>query len=311
MFISLLFDFCNNTSCLKKMKSIEHNIKLPIPLPIPNGVIYNRKIQLYEHDGCKFELSPLPGLSSESFEEAKSQIKPLLYQIERINNFEHFDLRRPLFNLLQVNVELYSSVLFCLEQYLFKKLNIVYGQNKLDTHHFIPNLKNIEYPQKANQFYKVKIGKYDVDFELEMIRTMLHDNPMIRLRLDANQAFEGQSLKPYLEFLSNIDYFEEPFINMALYDGLKIPVAIDESMPQILTLLENPHLDIKALVYKPTLMGGFSTAISLRLAPKLSSIPLVFSSCYEGKIGSTAIKQLATYSDFIGPKARHGLISIE
>jgi O-succinylbenzoate synthase len=305
MLIPLLPHFLNHSRHLKRMKFTEKMIILDHSLPIPSGEITERKILIIEYKNIQFELSPLPGFSIETYKQARTQLTPYLEKIQNIESFEHFDLRKPLFNLIDLKEELYSSVLFCLEQYLFKKLKIEFERVPLDYHELL-----INFSQKST-YCKIKIGKSSINEEVKKIREFIKLNPHTKLRLDGNQSFTQNELLPYLEFLPNIDYFEEPLKNLSEYKGECLPIALDENLPHILDLLEIPNLDIKGMVYKPSTMGGFSAAISLRLAPKLKGIPLIMSSCYEGKIGTDAIRQLAYYTDFIGPKSRHGLLDVE
>jgi o-succinylbenzoate synthase len=293
------------------MKIERKKIILNPPLPIPNGVIKDREFNIYKYENIQFELSPLPGLSHETLIQAEEQLFPYLEKIKMVRSYNHYDLRKPLFNLIHFKEDIFPSVLFSLEQFLFRKLKLEFQEQQISCHHFIPDLYDMSLLNKDIEYVKIKINKYTVEEEVKKLRKIVSNNKKIRLRLDANQSLDEKSILPYLEFINNIDYFEEPFKNITNYSGEVLPIAIDENIPQILSLIDNKSLNIKAIIYKPTIMGGISTAISLRLAPQLVKIPLILSSSYEGCVGSNYLIDLAGYIDFIGPKARHGLVSIE
>lgn len=291
-------------------------IDLPTPLPIPGGVIRSRELLIFTHNNISFELSPLPGVSSETLAEAHLQILPYLDKLEVIENsrFSSYDLTRPLFNLIELNETLLPSVLFCLEQYLFLKCQIHTQQKTVKVHHLIPDLKLFT-DLKDGEVYKCKIGKYSINEEVQIIKNILSNNNVI-LRLDGNRAFTQEQFLKYLPLAtyttkSSIDYFEEPLRNINDYNGPHFPLAIDESFHSFDAIVQLKHYEVKALVYKPTIMGGISTLISFIKNQPIKHLPICISSSFEGPVGHTFMKLFASYTDSIGPVARHGLVHIE
>jgi o-succinylbenzoate synthase len=296
------------------MKSFTKTIHLKSPLPIPTGNISKREVMIFEHNQIFFELSPLPGLSIESLEQAYNQITPYLIQLEHLEKNNHYDLTKPLFNLLEYSGELFPSVQFALEQYMFKMCDLSIPNHTLQTHTFIPDLMS-NHIFGPDQFIKIKIGKYNPEIEIRMIRKLMNDNQII-LRLDGNQSLSHSDFSLYLTLLedqnaSRIDYFEEPLRDIEKYNGSPFPFAVDENLPKLSSLLKNSALKLKAIVYKPTIMGGISKVLSLRNHIRFQTIPIVLSSSYESSVATRTMFYLGQHLDSIGPITRHGLVHIE
>ena len=147
---------------------------------------------------------------------------------------------------------------------------------------------------------KLKVGRQSVCADAERV-TEVHRQlgPDIKLRLDANRAW---TLPDALDFARRIsavplEYIEEPLQNPtelpAFHERSGLPVALDEA------LLEQPlnHFRawccVRAVVIKPTILGG------LRAAERLAAVATecgwwpVFSAVYESGVGIRALARLA------------------
>ncbi len=111
---------------------------------------------------------------------------------------------------------------------------------------------------------KIKVGRASVEEELKMILAILRETPpAVKLRLDANRSWtpdqaESLSVLP----AERIEYVEEPLQNLsgleAFYLRTGLAIALDESLrtPEAARYLA--FEGVKALVLKPTVLGGFS-----------------------------------------------------
>jgi O-succinylbenzoate synthase len=147
---------------------------------------------------------------------------------------------------------------------------------------------------------KIKVGRQTIRADAErVIEAHRQLGPSIKLRLDANRAW---SLADALDFAKRIagvplEYIEEPLQNPAelpaFHERSGLPVALDES------LLEQPleifctWRGVRAVVIKPTILGGLRAAERLASqATGLGWLP-VFSAVYESGIGIRALAHLA------------------
>ena len=147
---------------------------------------------------------------------------------------------------------------------------------------------------------KLKVGRQAIRADAELVNEVHRQlGPDIKLRLDANRAW---TLTEALDFAQRIagvplEYIEEPLQNPtelpAFHDRSGLPVALDES------LLEQPlekfrgWRGIRAVVIKPTILGGLCAAERLAAqATELGWLP-VFSAVYESGVGIRELAHLA------------------
>jgi o-succinylbenzoate synthase len=122
----------------------------------------------------------------------------------------------------------------------------------------------------------------------------------IHLRLDANQSLSraalGETLAQLVRY--DIEFLEEPLADAApeeLADS-PCPLALDESLQglpvdSLSRLVERSR--VRAIVLKPTALGGFDIAIRLALAARALGCAPVVSHTLEGPIGWAACAHLA------------------
>ena len=150
------------------------------------------------------------------------------------------------------------------------------------------------------QTLKIKVGRHSVRADAERVLEVRRQvGPDMPLRLDANRAW---TLADALEFgrriaAVQIEYIEEPLQNPAelpaFHEHSGLPMALDES------LLEQPlekfrnWRGVRAVVIKPTILGGLCAAERLATtATELGWLP-VFSAVYESGVGIRALAHLA------------------
>jgi len=106
-----------------------------------------------------------------------------------------------------------------------------------------------------------------------------------RLRLDANQAWHAAQAREYLPSFaaSDLEFIEEPCPQHELtrLDGLGLPLALDES----LATGARPRPGQRAVILKPTLLGGVTACVELAEAARAVGAEVILSHAFEGPLG--------------------------
>jgi o-succinylbenzoate synthase len=152
---------------------------------------------------------------------------------------------------------------------------------------------------------KIKIGALDFNEELRLIAQLRkrYDAKTISIRVDANGAFLFSEALSKLQKLSafRLHSIEQPIAtkqweNMAfLCKKTPIPIALDEELIGVFSkALQIQMLDQicpQYLVFKPTLLGGFSSTLQWLSLAKEKGIDWWITSALESNIGLNAIAQ--------------------
>ena len=147
---------------------------------------------------------------------------------------------------------------------------------------------------------KLKVGGRAVAQDVALVSALVEElGDGISLRLDANRAWGFEEAAEFVRAVAGVrfEYVEEPLAGPnrlpELVRSFGVPVALDESLVGIEPHALDEHRYARAIVLKPTLLGGISQ--TLRLAKKalhLGMTPVV-SSAYEGGVGTAALVALA------------------
>lgn len=234
------------------------NFQSPAPFFKKQGLY----LEWTNEQGTQFisDVCLLPGFSQETYSDVLAQID--LLQKKQIDPLKlvpslHFALNHPLEKGTRAIPQKYQG--------LIQKKSLNEDLNK------IPLFDTLKI--KTKDF----AAKELINFLLKLYKTH-------KIRLDANRG----PLDPVLvEFLKEhqyvYEYIEEPIFDQKNIDFLKI--ALDETI--YLNQSFPNFLNIKAIIYKPTLCGGIS-----RINQYLNNYPVIISSCYESTIGIKRIIQL-------------------
>ncbi|WP_062260420.1 o-succinylbenzoate synthase [Endozoicomonas arenosclerae] len=272
------------------------------PLPLKTVTLSHREgliLEMVDSQG-RFhygEASPLHDFSRESLSDALKQLKVTA---------GHFCEGMMPENLL------YPSVAFAIE-------SIQYSQGKSEWLHQrarqAPLLMGADdatlgrldsWKQDWPDEFKLKVGRSDVGQDIDAIQQILDRIPSsIKLRLDANQRW---SFKEAISFgmkvpVGRISYVEEPTEDCedfpGLYQETGIGYALDETLQRpgfsLESTLGNRHTmagGLRAIVLKPTLVGGLAKCLSLVDWACERKIRTVFSSSFESALGVSIIEQL-------------------
>lgn len=151
--------------------------------------------------------------------------------------------------------------------------------------------------------FKLKVGRRAaLDRELAalgLLRAELGSG--VALRLDGNQSFSlHESLEALPRFAAHDpELIEEPCAlpDLPRLTGLRVPLALDESLAGILDpearLDELDALRLKALVLKPSLIGGISTCFAWARVARELDAEVILSHAFEGPIGLASSAALA------------------
>jgi O-succinylbenzoate synthase len=298
-----------------------YNLRLSEPLTLKGIVLRYREgllLELIGEGGTVGwgEASPLPGFSRESLDEAARQLRDLASSMVGRGVTEDFSLARELDAM-----GLAPSVRFGFELALFNLYAASRGRSLSDfvTPHprmMVPvNALISDSPDEAleearraraagYEAVKLKVGKRAVEEDVEFVRALNEElGDTVALRLDANRAWSLEEAERFVLSTSGLrfEYVEEPLADPAQLPSFAItcgvPVALDESLAGMEPEALEDHGYARAVVLKPTLLGGISR--TLRFADVASRLDMkpVISSAYETGVGMAALISLAAGMD--------------
>jgi o-succinylbenzoate synthase len=145
---------------------------------------------------------------------------------------------------------------------------------------------------------KLKVGARTVAEDAGLVRELVEKvGNTISLRLDANRAWGYEQAAEFLGGAPRFEYLEEPLADPVLLPRLVgefgAPIALDESLVGMEPAVLEEHRYARAVVLKPTLLGGISN--TLRMAERALGLGMtpVISSAYESGVGTAALVALA------------------
>ena len=147
---------------------------------------------------------------------------------------------------------------------------------------------------------KLKVGGRSLDRDVGLVRALgeiLGD--AVSLRLDANRAWGFEEAAEFARGVVDVsfEYIEEPLADPAglpeFVREFGVPVALDESLVGMELEALGGHRYARAVVLKPTLLGGISR--TLRVSERVLCLGMtpVVSSAYESGVGTAALVALA------------------
>jgi o-succinylbenzoate synthase len=275
-------------------------------------------IRLTDTDGISGygEAAPLPGFSPEEGKTARSALSSFRRRLGADREIE-VDENKPLVVLDEMTELLSTSspaARFALEcavlDWLGRRLSVPAArlvaprkaqQNvPLATLVDEPKPKSIvnhvrEAMGRGIRTVKVKVGTPGrIEHELESLGVLRSTfGRDITLRLDANRSLPATSVYDYLEVFARFrpELIEEPcdLETLLRLERSPVPIALDESLQDQAVLDVLPSLFergiVKALVLKPTLVGGIRRCLELAALAERHQRPVMVSHCYEGPLG--------------------------
>lgn len=156
--------------------------------------------------------------------------------------------------------------------------------------------------QAGYRTLKLKVG-VDFDHEFNLLVKLRQEYPAIKIRIDANQAWEPKQALRYLTVLEplGLEYCEQPipreeFSSLGwLKNNTSVPIAADESIrtfDDARQLILNEYVDI--LVLKPTLIGQVDAYLSIVDAARKAGMGVITTTTFETGIGRMIVAKLTS-----------------
>jgi len=291
-----------------------YSLKLNKPLNLCGSNIAVRKgliihLQSSTHDEGFGEIAPLPGFSHETLEEAKDQILSLRSYIVNEPFPEFIENLDGKFELWLKSFRLVPSVQFGIEMAV---LNLIANSKNLSLNQLIndstkPNIQihallsgtkeevfhqAIQLMHQGFTSMKLKVGGPDINEDIAKafaVSEAIKENCL--LHCDANQNWTFDQAMTFGKTLgfTTLAYIEEPFKEIEripeFFHETNIPVALDESLPQ-LTFNEIKSLEgVETLILKPTILGSIEKTFQIIKQAQTQSINTVISSTFESSLG--------------------------
>ena len=278
-----------------------HSYRLPLvcPLDLGGGAVNEREgwiVELTGADGKKGwgEIAPLPGVSPQEEIEAFASWDGETLDESSITPAVRCGLDMAFFNL--GDAELMPEALRILNStrdfvpvnaLLIGEIDDMLKQERAAAH-------------EGYQTIKVKVGRQPPAEEVHLLHTInRYSTDDIKFRLDANRAWTPQEAERYLPVFSemNVEYVEEPFADphasLAWAQGTGVPLALDDSLLGMEPEDLHRFAGIRAVVLKPTLLGGFSRCVAFAEAARNIGAYPVISGMLESGLGTISLAKFA------------------
>lgn len=239
------------------------------------------------------DLAPLKERSKESLSQAITQFKEYESTLTAIQWDKHC------FTDQLAEFPLFPSLAFAIESALFSVLTppiscsldvaaLLMGNSVNEIMHIAEMRK-----KEGFQTVKLKIGNLKPDVATTVINEL---NGTFKLRIDVNSRWSySDSIRFFSQFPVDLfDYIEDPFDSISKLYDFPFPIAIEEPLSQGVSLAMIEKIPtLKALVYKPTVLGGYLVGRELKQWADERKISLVLSSSLESDIGHFHITAIA------------------
>ena len=290
-----------------------YSIPLKSPVKLARTVLHQREgliLQITDDSGLSGfgEISPFPGFSRETLDEAETEISMILdcssdgLTIDYLKNKINPASPSIKFGIESAIIDLESKINgTSIAKLLKKNPRESVSVNGLLTGSTEEILKKAtEYSQNSYKAVKLKVSSDRIQNDIELtklVRKAIGDK--VLLRLDANRAWQIDDAQEFCEAVAgcDINYLEEPVVNRTmLIELLKkgatpLPIALDETTREI-SPKELGQYKVKAIVLKPTLLGFQTTLDFAQEAHRLGITPVIGSS-FETGLGLSILAQIA------------------
>lgn len=263
------------------------------------------------------EASPLPGFSRESLEEAAEQLASSTSALIGRNLTKDCLYNNEAFSQELNNSGLSPSARFGIELALWNIYAALEGKSLTELLCSSPvgsvpvnGLLNGSVREVLAEGYrmreagyeavKLKVGGRSVGEDAELVRSLrgvLGEG--VSLRLDANRAWSFVEAASFARAIEGVEYeyMEEPLADPSRFADFArefgAPVALDESLVGMSPEGLERHGYARAVVIKPTMIGGISQTLRLAEEAHRLGITPVISSAYETGVGAGALLALA------------------
>ncbi|MEX0719179.1 MAG: o-succinylbenzoate synthase [Balneolaceae bacterium] len=284
-----------------------------------NEIEYREGIILVYREGkitAYGEAAPLPGFSIETLEQVETVLKvnhAVLQQgLQNNTAAQIVDILNKLHNFPSLSFgldTLMHDFAAKKEQKTLAEYLFLDGINPLHSNAILPfqSIKNTlekaeDFANQGFETFKVKVGE-NFSREAEVLRLLRKQYPHIKIRIDANQAWQVEEAISSLRSIESlqIEYCEQP-VSGKNFKGLRkvkksttIPIAADESIRNkndVIPLLKAEAIDM--LILKPSLFGTFKNLFVTKSMADSHNIETVFTTSLESTVARAAIAVLAS-----------------
>lgn len=149
---------------------------------------------------------------------------------------------------------------------------------------------------------KLKVGLNPVEHELDMLRQLAANLPKgIALRLDANRAWSLPDARRFIAGVADLplEMLEEPLVQpdltaLASLQALtEVPLALDESLPELGLELVLAAAPVQRLVLKPMCAGGLQMPLETARLAREAGMACVVTTSVDSAVGALAALHLA------------------
>ncbi len=271
------------------------------------------------------EISPLPGLNSESMASALDNLKSVAAELpdinlpDRVDSMLDFTERIEMFPSVRFGIE--TALLNLLASRINTSLALLLNPNAAETVELngliISDSENIakrinQYIEDGYKTIKIKVGK-DIEWEKASLKVIIDvvnnyntlgnsskDENAVKIRLDANRSLSLNIAVNLFKGLDTacIEYIEEPLDDITqlcnFHNTTNVPVALDETITDRADLAEYFHSDfVGAFILKPTAIGSYKKMAEIYEKAYSAGKKAVISSCFESGIGLKALINIA------------------
>ncbi len=307
---------------ISSLSIYRYKVPLAVPITLPMRRLHRREgllIRIASVDGDVGwgEAAPLPGFSRERLQEATRQAFKLKRILTGHTIAQGWDDLEEAVDELARGSELVASVRFGLELALrnlyaeeqeqsLPRMMDGDARAEVRVNALIEGTRD-EALEEAHRLreegyraVKFKVGRGDVAEEARTARALAETlGAEIELRLDANQAWDLDEALAFAEHLDGapIAYLEEPLYKPEelpqFVEQTGLPVALDESLRDLPAEALAEHAYARAVVLKPTVLGGMAHV--LRLARRAAELDMraVLSGAYETGIATMGLVAMA------------------
>lgn len=149
---------------------------------------------------------------------------------------------------------------------------------------------------------KLKVGLRPVEDELALLQQLAADLPKgVALRLDANRAWNFANAQRFIQGMSGLplEMLEEPLAQASLTELAalqaltEVPLALDESLPELGLEQVLDAAPVQRLVLKIMLTGGLQVALEAARRAREAGMACVVTTSVDSAVGTLAALHLA------------------
>lgn len=271
-------------------------------IPMDAGVVLRERrlktrdgllVQLRQGDAEGWgEISPLPGFSEETLEQAQTAVIAWVNAWRNGGNPDLPQLPSAAFGLSCALAELHDELPQAAD---YRAAPLCTGDPD--------ELFAVLDAMPGDKVAKVKVGLWEAVRDGMVVNLLLEAIPDLQLRLDANRAWtplKAQQFAKYVnpQYRPRIAFIEEPCRtrddSRAFAQETGIAIAWDESLREAdFTFTAEPG--VKAVVIKPTLTGSLQKVRDQVAAAHAQGLTAVISSSIESSLGLTQLARIAAW----------------